>query len=144
MHIFKKKIFTRPLLLLLFAMFMISCSTQNRHFSNIEKIVCDAEENGESYTAQDWEISADQLEKYVDEYLEKFTDQLTKEDYKELGSLVARYHKVKIKFVGNTFKKATLGATSFAEGYMEEMGNSNNLDNMIDSFMNMGDVTIDD
>lgn len=125
----KKRLFT-ILSVLLLSFLVSSCNTKEHYLNNFEKFVADVEQNGESYSVQDWEDVSVEYDAFVGDHLEQYSDQLTKEDYKQIGRLKARYHKAWIKYASSQISNAISASSQIAAGYLEEMGNDCGMDEM--------------
>lgn len=109
-----------PILMLL--VLVSSCDTKDRYLNNFETFVSDVELNGDSYSEQDWNAVAEEYDALVGDNLEEYSDQLTKEDYKQIGRLKARYHKAWIKHASSQIGNAISASSQIVAGYLEEMG----------------------
>ena len=85
------------ILLLAGILFMTSCQmagpclNKETFLESLEAHVEKAEENKKDWKDEDWKSHDDELEKMMDTCLEKFEDDLTSEDKKEMLGLSAKY-----------------------------------------------------
>lgn len=132
------------LLTVMLLILVASCDTKDRYLVNFEDFVTDVEQNGVSYSEQDWEGISDEYDAFVGDYLEEYSDQLTKEDYKQIGRLKARYHKAWIKHASSQIGNAFNASSQIAAGYLEEMGNVDDMENIESSMSGSFDEFADE
>lgn len=117
----KKKLF-----LLLFTTLMTliftSCGITNKttYMNNFHKIVEDTE-NNPGMSDNDFDKQADKYEKYSGKYYEKFRNQLTDDDKKEIGRLHARFVKAAVAHGVNKFGSVLDDTIQQVGGFMEEI-----------------------
>lgn len=90
--------------------------------------MADVEQNGNNYSEQDWDDISEEYDAFVGDYLEQYSDQLTKEDFKQVGRLKARYHKAWIKYAATQIGNAFNSSSQIAAGYLEEMSDGSDMD----------------
>lgn len=125
-----RKLIIKCLFVILLILTAISCNTKDRYLTNFEKFIEDVEQSGAEYSNEDWENVSDEYDAFVGDYLEQYSDQLTKEDYKQIGRLKARYHKAWIKYASSQISNAISASSQIAAGYLEEMANDCGMDEM--------------
>lgn len=122
---------------------LASCQSKERVISQFDSFVEDVEQNGEEYSADDWELSAEEYEEFLEE-LNEYEGEFTKEDYKQIGRITARYHKAILTMTSDALKNGLDAGSSYMEGYMEEMGDGEDLDRFADDFDDLMEETIDE
>ena len=123
----------RLVVVLFIGMSIVSCNTKENYLNSCESFVEDVEINGEGYSKEDWEYCDEEYEAYVGDYMDRYSDQLTKEDYQQIGRLKARYHKAMIAHVATQIGDAIDASSQIVVGYLEEMGNEDGLDDLAES-----------
>lgn len=99
---------------------LASCAPLNKdsYLKQFDAFVTKVEQNADKYSHDDWDDADDRFEDFTEDYYERFADKLTNDDKKQLGTLVARYHKVLMMHAINKFSSAA----TMLEGYAQEMG----------------------
>lgn len=90
---------------------MTSCSTRRAAVSDLESLVMDVEENGKSYSMDDWKMVIYRYSK-IEERLQKHD--YTKEEHKEIGNLKGR-------LLGNATKDVLINCYETIENINSEI-----------------------
>lgn len=98
-----------------------SCDPVERTLNQMELLVEDAEENGDTYTQEDWENFVTSFQD-LQEALSSSQIELTNEDYRQLGNVTARYQKVIVGYSIHTFSIGIKNGGNFAKGYLDGLG----------------------
>ena len=112
---------------------LVSCDTKENYLNSFESFVEDIETNGDEYSKEDWEYCDEEYEAFVGDYMDRYSGQLTKEDYQQIGRLKARYHKAMIAHAVTQLGEAIDASSQIAAGYLEEMGDEDDLDDLSES-----------
>lgn len=124
-----KKLLIRLFSIISVSVLLVSCNPVKQYIDEMDSLVSDAEQNGKDYTESDWQDFAESFAACQEE-LNEYNGELTREDYRELGSISARYHKVILAYSMDALKSGLNASSSFMQGYMDEMGNGESLDQM--------------
>lgn len=108
-------------LLSLTTMIMVSCDPVERTLNQMDSLVEDAEENGDTYTQEDWDNFVTSFQD-LQEALSSSQIELTNEDYRQLGNVTARYQKVIVGYAIHTFSNGIKNGGNFAKGYLDGLG----------------------
>lgn len=100
-----------PCLLLAGVLMLGSCNTRRAAVSDLESLVVDVEENGKSYSMDDWKMVIYRYSK-IEERLQKHD--YTKEEHKEIGNLKGR-------FLGNATKDVLINCYETIENINSEI-----------------------
>lgn len=115
----------------LISMLSISCNSKDKCIQDFDEMVTDIELNSDYYTSEDWEMVEASYEDFL-ESIEEYQDELTPADYKEIGRITARYHKIILKIIlsmtSDALRNGLDASSSYMEGYMEEMGDGEEID----------------
>lgn len=109
------------LALFVFLLTLFSCSSKEKTIKDFSKEVDAVEQNGASYSQQDWENAEQAYDHFVSD-LEKYEGELTEEDYEEIGHLTARYYKAILSSCLNEIPQILNTGEKFMNGFMEELG----------------------
>ncbi|MCQ2262067.1 MAG: hypothetical protein MJZ42_02810 [Bacteroidales bacterium] len=113
--------------LCLISMLSISCNSKDKCIQDFDEMVTDIELNSDYYTSEDWEMVEASYEDFL-ESIEEYQDELTTADYKEIGRITARYHKIILSMTSEALEYGIDASSSYMEGYMEEMGDGKDID----------------
>lgn len=118
--------------------------TKNGYLKNFEKFVTTMEAEGDNYTKGQMDESLETYEFYTDDCVKKYNDKLTKEDYKKIGSLSARYQKVLLKWYMGALGDAMDNGGGVLEGWLNEMDKfGDDMDDYADDLDDAADKFID-
>lgn len=99
----------------------VSCDPVERTLNQMDALVEDAEENGDTYTQEDWGNFVTSFQNLQDA-LSSSQSELTNEDYRQLGNIMARYQKVIARCAILSFGSGVKNSANFAKGYLEGLG----------------------
>lgn len=122
---------------------MASCDSVEKSIIQLDELVTDAESNGDDYTNEDWEDFVCEYESELESISER-SDELTSDDYRQLGKITARYQKVLLSLTSQALKYGIEAGSNYMEGYMEEMGDGEDLDRLAEDFEDAMEETIDE
>ena len=105
---------------------LVSCaSAEQKCYNNFNNFVNSVEQDAPYYTEQDWEACTEAYEAYVQD-LDAFAQLYTPEQNREIGQMKARYHKLALKYYLNRASNFVNNMSYQMEGYVDEMGNTDN------------------
>lgn len=90
---------------------LCSCATgysKTSYISSLEKFVDKVENDWKSYDEDDWTNADEKMEVFEEKY-DKYSEDLTDEEKKDVVLLIARYKLVRAKATGNTWLKDIKG-----------------------------------
>lgn len=101
----------------------VACgSAEQRKIDGLEKLVVDVEASGTNYSQNDWKRSVERFEDIIDDLKER-SHNLTPEQNREIGGLVARYHKALITSQLTNLSEDLDVAIQQMSGYYESPSN---------------------
>ena len=102
------------------AMLTASCAVVTPR--TFERVVVDAEQNGDKYTDEDWQKADKMFEAFSDKYDYERLTQLSQAEQREIGRLTARYLKVRARSAIGEMGKALRAGSEVLRGFMEGIG----------------------
>ena len=117
------------------ALCMVVCScvtgfSKSTYISSLDKYVSQLEENWKSFDEDDW-TKVDERMKAFDLKYEKYSEDFTKEELKELAKIMGRYAYVRAKSTGKSWLKSV-------KDMFED--NKDLFDDMFDGLKNIGNT----
>jgi len=111
------------LLIICMPILFIACNPFNKdaYLNEFDSFVEDVESNCKDYSAEDWESADKNFAMYTDDYYEAFSEELTKEDQKQIGRLTARYYKLRMASAMDEYGRQLSTGANIAAGFMEEL-----------------------
>lgn len=105
---------------LLVSMLLAGCaSTSPRTF---ERVVADAEQNGQQYSQEDWERADENFEHFCQRYDYAQLQKMSEEEQREVGRLMARYTKARAKSALKDVDGALRTGAALLKGFLEGLG----------------------
>lgn len=87
-----------------------------------ERVVADAEANGDKYTEEDWQNADRMFEQFSDRYDYSRLADLSEQEQREVGRLTARYVKVRARAAMGDVNKTLKAGVSVMRGFIEGLG----------------------
>lgn len=94
-------------------------STSPRTF---ERVVADAEQNGQQYSQEDWERADESFEHFCQRYDYAQLQKMSEEEQREVGRLMARYTKARAKSALKDVDGALRTGAALLKGFLEGLG----------------------
>ncbi len=94
-------------------------STSPRTF---ERVVADAEQNGQQYSREDWERADESFEHFCQRYDYAQLQKMSEEEQREVGRLMARYTKARAKSAMKDLDGFIKTGATLLEGFLEGLG----------------------
>jgi hypothetical protein len=107
------------LLVLIFIGSSCSFNAKEKYLSDFTDFVAEVENNYTSYKSEDWKSIDEEFNYYSIAYFEEVKVEMSKEDMKYLGKLVARFSSIRAKGYGKQLKDGIENTKSFIEGVRE-------------------------
>lgn len=107
-------------MLLSIYMIAVSCNRVENDLQRMSTLVRDAEVNGETYSMEDWDVFIESYDAYQESLLRR-QDKWSDEDFRRLGKITARYHKVILTYGLDILKQGMSAGANIMKGYAEEM-----------------------
>lgn len=115
-----KKIFFSILIAFSINMITVSCNRVENDLQRMSTLVRDAEQNGDTYSLEDWNDFIELYDAYQESLLHR-QDKWTDEDFRRFGKITARYHKVLLTCGLDILKQGMSAGANIMKGYAEEM-----------------------
>ena len=119
---------------------MMGCkSAEQRNIDRMETIVEKAETQGDTYSAEDWEVAISRFESAL-EKIETSDKKLTSEQLKEIGRLTARMAKVTTKYYFGVLTDVVSDKAQELSGFLEEWSSEDieeDFDNLLNDLENL-------
>jgi hypothetical protein len=98
-----------------------SCSfnTKDNYLDDFTNFITEIEANYKEYSSEDWQFIDAKIEEFTETRFDIHKENLTNEDKKEIGKLIARYTKVRSYAYGKQFKEGLEDATNYFEGFID-------------------------
>ena len=94
-------------------------STSPRTF---ERVVANAEQNGQQYSREDWERADESFEHFCQRYDYAQLQKMSEEEQREVGRLMARYTKARAKSAMKDLDGFIKTGATLLEGFLEGLG----------------------
>lgn len=104
------------------AMVASSCQTgysKSSYISALEKFVTGVEENWKSYTEEDWKKADERMQAFEEKY-EKYKDDFTRDEERQVSKLMRKYEWVHLKGMGKGFLESLSDLYEEGKGVAEE------------------------
>ena len=101
-------------------MLLAGCATTSPR--TFERVVADAEQNGDKYDQEDWEQADARFENFRNHYNYDALQKMSEEEQREVGRLMARYAKVRAKSALKDVDGALKTGAALLRGFLEGLG----------------------
>lgn len=119
----------------------MSCNPVERNLDRMESLVIEADNYGGQYSLEDWEIFVDEYQE-LQEILSEYKDELSKEDCRRLGQVMAKYHHVLVEYSVRKINNDIRNGGYFVKGYLEGLGidgGDDSVDSMLGGYADLID-----
>lgn len=110
-----------------------ACDPVENNLNRMDNLVSDAESNASHYSNEDWEAFVSDYQECQDA-LESSKQELTQEDFRQYGSITARYQKLIMAYSMDILKMNLQAGKSFMDGYMDEIDVDNDFQSWADQY----------
>ena len=108
------------IVLLSAVMLLAGCATSSPR--TFERVVADAEQNGDKYNQEDWERADENFERFCQRYDYDQLQRMSEEEQREVGRLMARYTKARAKSAMKDLDGMLKTGAALLQGFFEGLG----------------------
>lgn len=101
-------------------MLLAGCATSSPR--TFERVVANAEQNGDKYSQEDWERADENFERFCQRYDYDQLQKMSEEEQREVGRLMARYTKARAKSALKDVDGALRTGAALLKGFLEGLG----------------------
>ena len=109
---------------LLVSVMLAGCATTSPR--SFERVVADAEQNGDKYSQEDWEHADARFEDFCNHYTYDELQKMSEEEQREVGRLMARYTKARAKSALKEVDGVLKTGAALLKGFLEGLGEEEN------------------
>ena len=108
------------IVLLSAVLLLAGCATSSPR--TFERVVANAEQNGDKYSQEDWERADENFERFCQRYDYDQLQKMSEEEQREVGRLMARYTKARAKSAMKDLDGFIKTGATLLEGFLEGLG----------------------
>ena len=108
------------IVLLSAVLLLAGCATSSPR--TFERVVANAEQNGDKYSQEDWERADESFEHFCQRYDYAQLQKMSEEEQREVGRLMARYTKARAKSAMKDLDGFIKTGATLLEGFLEGLG----------------------